>query len=77
MERALGYIIGKLEDTEVSINKLAKNLRKQRGINRRFAFLFMGFSAYICANEYLRKENEEQIDLLKKEIKELKKEKEE
>ena len=77
MERALGYIIGKLEDTEVSINKLAKNLRKQRGINRRFAFLFIGFSAYMYANEYLRKEKEKQIDLLKKEIKKKKKEKEE
>ena len=75
----IGYIFGSLKNTDDAINEIAKYLRRQNRLNRRFAVCSLATIAWLyLVDKRLvgeKKELEERIDKMSAEIKELKSEK--
>lgn len=73
MNEMLNYMFRSLKMAEASLEHVGKTLKKQ---NRRIRLLALVGGAYVVWSEMNRREQEEKLDDLKKEIKELRGEKE-
>lgn len=73
MNEMLNYMFRSLKTTETALERVSKTLRKQ---NRRIRLLVLAGGAYVAWSEMNRREQEEKLDNLKREIKELRGEKE-
>ena len=59
MEKMIGYIFGSLKNTDEAINEIAKILRRQNRLNKRFAIYSLATTAILYVSEKRHKEEKE------------------
>lgn len=71
MCEVFGYIFGSLRSSERAVQSIQRTLKHQRSFNRNVAVLAIAMTAYMVTNEIDRKKQNEKIEKLSNEVKEL------
>ena len=62
MDNMIRYIFGSLKNTDQAINEIAKKLRRQNRLNRRFAIYSLATTAILYISEKRHKEEKELLE---------------